>query len=290
MSDVKTKKSPLIGAHMSISGGVYNSLTWGKESGCATIQIFTKSNNQWRAKELSEFEVKQFMENQKETGISPVVAHNSYLINLGSPDKALWEKSKEGMLIELQRAEKLSLPYLVMHPGSHLGDGEDKGLKRIANAINWLIDKTKDFKVMLLLETTAGQGSNLGYKFEQLAEIIDLVENKKKIGVCYDTCHTFAAGYELRKKDGYEKTFKDFDKIIGLKNLKVIHLNDSKKDLGSKIDRHEHIGKGFIGLEGFKLIMNDKRWENIPKILETPKDEGLESDKKNLKILRNLVK
>jgi deoxyribonuclease-4 len=284
------KKKLLIGAHMSISGGVFNSLTWGRECGCATIQIFTKSNNQWRAKELSELEVKQFEQNQKETGIAPVVAHNSYLINLGSPDKILYEKSKEAMLIELQRAEKLSLPYLVMHPGSHIGDGEDRGLKRIASAINWLIEKTKDFKVMLLLETTAGQGSNLGYKFEQLAEIIDLTENKKRIGVCYDTCHTFTAGYELRKKEGYEKTFKDFDKIIGLKNLKVIHLNDSKKELGSKIDRHEHIGKGFIGLEGFKLIMNDKKWENVPKILETPKDEGLESDKKNLKALMSLVK
>jgi len=282
----------LIGAHMSIGGGFFNSIYSGKELGCATIQIFTKSANQWKAKELTSEDIEKFKQAQKETGIVPVVGHDSYLINIGSGDKELLQKSREALLLELTRSEKLGLLYLVMHPGSN--PDEKEGIKRIANSLSWVHSKSKNYKTKICLETTAGQGSTIGHRFEQLAKIIDLTEENQKIGVCYDIAHTFEAGYDIRSQDAfadkkaYEKTFKLFDKIIGLNRLKVIHMNDSKKDLGSRVDRHEHIGKGFIGLEAFRLILNDKRLEKIPKILETPKEEDM--DKKNLMILRNLYK
>jgi deoxyribonuclease-4 len=283
-------KKLLIGAHMSISGGVFNAILAGEELGCTTIQMFTKNNNQWRAKELTSAEVDKFFEHQKRTGISPIVGHNGYLINLASPKDDIFALSKESMLVELQRAEKLGLPYLVMHPGSHLGTGEKEGIKKIAGTINWLHQKTLGYEVKICLETTAGQGSNLGYKFEQLAQIIELVKENQRMGVCYDTCHTFAAGYDIRTKKAYQDTFNEFDKVIGLSRLNVIHLNDAVKDLGSRVDRHTHIGEGRIGLEGFRLLMNDKRWEKIPKILETPKEGGTAKDIKNLSVLRSLVK
>jgi deoxyribonuclease-4 len=280
----------LIGAHMSISGGVFNAILSGEELGCTTIQIFTKNNNQWKAKELTSAEVEQFFEEQKRTNISPIVGHNGYLINLASPKNDVFALSQESMLVELQRAEKLSLPYLVMHPGSHLDSGEKEGIKKIAGAINRLHQKTSGYKVKICLETTAGQGSTLGYKFEQLAQIIDLVKENQRLGVAYDTCHTFAAGYDIRTKKAYADTFKEFDKVIGLSRLMVFHLNDAIKELDSRVDRHTHIGEGKIGLEGFRLLMNDKRWEKIPKILETPKEGGMERDIKNLSVLRSLVK
>ena len=280
----------LIGAHMSISGGVFNAILAGEELGCTTIQIFTKNNNQWKTRELSQTEVNQFFQDQERTKISPIVGHNGYLINLASPKDDVFTLSKESMLVELQRAERLGLPYLVMHPGSHLATGEKEGLKKIAGAINWLHQKTEGYKVKICLETTAGQGSNLGYKFEQLAEIIEMVEENQRLGVCYDTCHAFAAGYDIRTKKAYQNTFKEFDKVIGLSRLKAMHLNDAVKDLGSRVDRHTHIGEGRIGLEGFRLLMNDQRWEKIPKILETPKEGGTAKDVKNLSALRSLVK
>lgn len=280
----------LLGSHMSIAGGVYNALISGKELGCTTIQIFTKSNNQWKARPLTASEISEFRAKQKEFQISPVVAHDSYLINAASPDKALQEKSREALLIELQRCEALGISHLVMHPGSHVGTGEKEGIKRIAEAINWVHSETKDFTTQIALETTAGQGTNLGYRFEQLAEIMDLTEQKKRLAVCLDTCHIFAAGYDIRTDTGCEKTMSEFDKIIGLDKLKVIHFNDSIKDFASKVDRHEHIGKGKIGLEGFRFFMNDRRFEKIPKILETPKDEEGKLDRMNLATLRKLVK
>ncbi len=275
---------------MSIAGGVFNSLTSGKEFGCTTIQIFTKSNNQWRARPLNASEISEFLTKQKETQITPVVAHDSYLINVASPDKVLQKKSIDALLIELQRCEALGITHLVMHPGSHVGTGEKEGIKRIAEALNWLHSQTKDFKVQIALETTAGQGTNLGYHFEQIAEIMDLTEQKKRLSVCLDTCHIFAAGYDIRTDAGCEKTMSEFDKIVGLDKLKVIHFNDSVKDFGSRVDRHEHIGKGKIGLEGFRFFMTDKRFENIPKILETPKDEEGKFDRMNLATLRKLVR
>ena len=284
------EKKLLIGAHMSISGGVFNAILAGEELGCTTIQIFTKNNNQWKAKELTQPEVDKFFQHQMRTKISPIVGHNGYLINLASPKDDIYALSRESMLVELQRAEKLGLPYLVMHPGSHLGTGEKEGIKKIAGSINWLHQKTKGYKVKICLETTAGQGSAIGYRFEHLAELIEQVKDNKRLAVCYDTCHTFAAGYDIRTKKAYEATFKEFDKVIGLSQLKVIHVNDSMKDLGSRVDRHQHIGEGKIGLEGFRLLMNDKRWEKVPKILETPKEEGTKRDIKNLNLLKSLVK
>ncbi|OGC76497.1 MAG: deoxyribonuclease IV, partial [candidate division Zixibacteria bacterium RBG_16_40_9] len=232
---------------MSIAGGVFNSLISGQELGCTTIQIFTKSNNQWKARPLTAPEISEFRTKQKETQISPVVAHDSYLINIASPDKALQKKSREALLIELQRCEALGISHLVMHPGSHVGTGEKEGIKRIAEALNWLHSQTKDFKVQIALETTAGQGTNLGYRFEQIAKMIELTEQKNRLAVCLDTCHVFAAGYDIRTQAGCEKTISEFDKIVGLEKLKVIHFNDSVKDFGSRVDRHEHIGKGKIG-------------------------------------------
>ncbi len=284
------EKKLLIGAHMSISGGVFNAILAGEELGCTTIQIFTKNSNQWKAKELTPADVDKFSRHQERTKISPIVGHNGYLINLASPKDDAYALSQQAMLVELQRAEMLGLPYLVMHPGSHLATGEKQGLKRISGAIDWLHQKTKGYKVKMCLETTAGQGSNLGYKFEQLAEIIEMVKEDQRLGVCYDTCHTFAAGYDIRTKKAYQKTFKEFDQAIGHSRLKAIHLNDAVKDLGSRVDRHTHIGEGKIGLEGFKLLMNDERWQMIPKILETPKEGGTAKDIENLSVLRSLVK
>lgn len=276
---------------MSIAGGVFNSLTRGLECGCDTIQIFTKSNNQWKAKELTAEEITRFKHLEKESKISPVVAHDSYLINLGSSDEALYEKSMEAFYIELQRAEALGLPYLVMHPGAHVGAGEEQGLRKVASAINLLHQRTKHFKVCIALETTAGQGTSLGYRFEQLARILGLIEENQRMAVCLDTCHIFAAGYDFRTPEAYKKTMTELDKVIGLKHIKVIHLNDCKKGLGSRIDRHEHIGKGEIGLEGFRLLINDPRFKDVPMILETPKKkDGDEWDLMNLATIRGLVK
>lgn len=283
-------KKLLIGAHMSISGGVFNAFRHGQEVGCATIQIFTKNSNQWKAKELTSEDVRKFRESQERIGISPVIGHNAYLINLASPKEDVYKLSMESMLVELNRAELLGLPYLVMHPGSHLESGEKEGIRKIASSIDRLHQKTRGFKVRICLETTAGQGSAIGYRFEHMAEIIDEVQKSDRLGVCYDTCHTFAAGYDIRTQKAYEDTFKEFDNVIGLSRLKVIHLNDTLKDFGSRVDRHHHIGKGKIGPEGFRLLMNDKRWEKIPKILETPKEGGTAKDIENLKVLRSLVK
>ena len=279
----------LLGAHMSISGGMFMSLERGKSIGCQTIQVFTKNANQWKAKLLTKKDIEDYLEHQRKTGISPVVAHDSYLINLASPDPESYEKSIEAFFIEMERAEKLGIPYLIFHPGAHLGSGEEEGLKRIADSINRVYKRARGFSLKLLLETTAGQGTNLGYSFEQLARIIDLVDKKKYMGVCYDTCHTFAAGYDIRDKSSYNKTFEDFDRVIGLERLKVFHINDSKKGLGSRIDRHEHIGKGMLGIEAFRLLLNDKQFKDTPMILETPKGKEMKEDIMNLKILRGLI-
>jgi len=276
----------LIGAHMSIGGGFFNSLYSGKELGCTTIQIFTKSANQWKAKELTPEDIEKFRQAQKETGIAPVVGHDSYLINIASSEKELLQKSREALLLELTRSEKLGLPYLVMHPGSN--PDEKEGIQKIADSLSWVHSRSKNYQVKICLETTAGQGNTLGYRFEQLADIINLTEEDKRLGICFDTAHSFVAGYDIKDEKAYRKTFEQFNQTIGINRLKVIHLNDSKKALGSRVDRHEHIGRGFIGLEGFRLILNDKRFEKIPKILETPKEDDW--DEKNLTILRRLNK
>jgi deoxyribonuclease-4 len=272
---------------MSIAGGAFNALLDGEKLGCTTIQIFTKSSNQWRAKELGEEELSRYHAEQKRTGISPVIAHDSYLINLGSPDEALLAKSREAFKIEMERCELLKIPYLVTHPGAHMGQGEEDGLKKIASSLDWFFDNTGDLKAKVAIESTAGQGTSLGNRFEQLARIVELCKQPDRVMVCIDSCHIFAAGYDISNEDGYEKTISEFNRIIGLKRLVAIHLNDSKKGLGSRVDRHEHIGKGLIGEKAFGFFMKDKRLEKIPKILETPKEN--EMDKVNLGILRRLA-
>lgn len=279
-----------LGAHMSIAGGVYNSILQGDEFGCDTIQIFVKSSNQWKAKPLGDEEVEKFLTEQKRTGIAPVIGHDSYLINLGSPEPALLKRSREAFLIELERCEKLGIACHVTHPGSHLDAGEEAGIKRIVESVNWLIASTPGYKVRIALEITAGQGSNLGYSFEQIATMIDGVRAPERLAVCFDTCHAFAAGYDITTEEGYEQTWAEFDRIIGLNMLAAIHLNDSKKGLGSRVDRHEHIGRGMIGTRPFQFIMQDGRFASIPKILETPKGDDGRMDRINLSLLRKLAK
>jgi deoxyribonuclease-4 len=280
----------LFGAHESIAGGVFNAVYRGRQATCDTVQIFNKSNNQWSAKKLEPDEVERFFKAIEETEVTVACSHTSYLINIASPDKALNEKSYGSLKEEMQRCELLRIPNLVMHPGSHVGSGEQTGLDVVARNLNRLFDELPDNHVTMCLEATAGQGTNLGYSFEQLAYLIDSVDDKEHMGVCLDSCHIFAAGYPLVDPKEYKKTIKTFDDIIGLDRLRVFHLNDSKKEFGSKRDRHEHIGKGYIGLEGFRNIVNDKKLKKVPFILETPKGEDLKEDIENLKVLRGLVK
>ncbi len=278
---------PLLGAHVSISKGVYNAPKRGRDLDCDAIQIFSKNQMQWQAKPFTEDDINKFRENVEKYEIKDVVIHTSYLINIGSPEKEKLKKSQDALIDEFHRADQLGIPYIVLHPGSHMGKGEELGLGIIADSINYILDVTKDSNVMLLLETTAGQGSNLGYRFEHLAYLIDKTEQKERIGVCFDTCHVFAAGYDIRTKDAYEETMKKFDDTIGISNLKVFHLNDSKNDLGTRKDRHEHIGKGYIGLDGFRFLVNDERFNDRPMILETP--GGEKYYKENLEVLRSLI-
>jgi deoxyribonuclease IV len=287
---MKKKKPLLLGAHMSIAGGLYKSIERGESIGCTCIQIFTKNNRQWFAIPLKEEEIAAFKKAVKNsTLIQQVVAHTSYLINIGSPNSVISKKSVESLSLELHRCEQLEIPYLVFHPGAHLKASIEDCLKLIAKNMNTVLEQNPG-KTMLLIENTAGQGSNVGYTFEQLTTIYKNIRNKKRVGFCLDTCHVFTAGYDFRTKETYDELWKQFDQIIGLNKLKVMHINDSKKELGSQIDRHENIGKGAIGLEGFRLLFNDERFFDIPKILETPKDDNhLKEDKMNMETIYSLL-
>lgn len=280
----------LLGAHTSIAGGVSNAVDLAVKLNFTAMQIFSKNNNQWFAKPLAEKEIELFKSKLSGSKIKFVVVHDSYLINLCAANKKTLQLSRNSFIDELKRCEQLGIKYLNFHPGSHVGTGEEKGIKLIAESLNYAHEKTKKLNVSSMIEATAGQGTTLGYKFEQLKEIIDLVDDKDRMSVCIDTAHIFAAGYNLKDKKEYDKTIREFDKIVGLKRLKCIHMNDSKRELGSRVDRHENIGKGFIGKEGFKNIMNDKRLEKVPKILETPKTKGQLEDVKNIKTLLSLIK
>jgi len=280
----------LLGAHTSTSGGVSKSVDLAEKFCFTAMQIFTKNNNRWIQKPLEEKEIEAFKTKLKNSKIKFVVSHDSYLINLCGKDKEILKKSRIALIDELERCELLGIPHLNFHPGSHLGAGEDDGIKLIAESINIVHDKTKGYKVSSMLETTAGQGTAIGYRFEQLQKIIDLVEQKERMTVCIDTAHVFAAGYDIKDPMNFKKVIKEFDEIIGLDRLKCFHMNDSKKELSSRVDRHEHIGKGFIGEEGFSNIMNDERLREIPKILETPKGKDQLEDLENLKVLRGLIK
>ncbi len=280
----------LLGAHMSINGGLDKAVLRGKKAGCDVIQIFTKNSNSWTAKPLSDDDRIKFEKAQSDTGVRCVAAHTSYLINCASPKRDTYEKSLSGLADELKRAEFLNIPYLVLHPGAHTGAGEYAGIKNIVKCVDKVFSEVKPQKSMIALEITAGQGTSIGSKFEHMADIMALSSYGDKLVVCFDTCHAFAAGYDLKSKGGYEKTFSDFGSIVGIDKLKLFHINDSKRELSSKIDRHEHIGKGHIGKDGFRLLMKDDRFSGIPMILETPKGEDLAEDIENLSLLRKLSK
>lgn len=278
---MKSKK--LVGAHVSISGGVFNAPLNAKAIGANAFAMFLKNQRQWNAKDYDDKTIDAFRANMKECGFSAdaVLPHDSYLINLGSPDEDARQKSFDAFLDEARRVEELGLKLLNFHPGSHLRKiDEDECLKLIAESMNEAIAKTKE--VVLVIENTAGQGSNMGYRFEQLARLIELTDDKSRVGVCLDTCHTFASGYELRG-EGISKTFADFDTIVGFSYLRGMHINDSKGSLGSKLDRHDSLGVGAIGLGCFEYIMKDARFDGIPLILETP-NEAIWADE--IKMLR----
>ncbi len=278
----------LLGAHMSIAGGHALAIDRATAFGMTACQIFTKNANQWAAKPIEADAAAQFQSRVAESDVAFVVAHDSYLINLASPDDALWERSSAAFDDELSRCDQLGVGCLVTHPGAHMGSGVDTGVRRVATALNRIFDEQPQRDVTVLLETTAGQGSTLGRSFEELAAILELVEDQSRIGVCLDTCHVFAAGYEIRDVDGYAATMQAFDDIIGLDRLKVVHLNDSKKGLGAHVDRHTHIGEGEIGLDAFRHLFNDDRFAQLPGILETPKDDTGDDDRRNMETLRDL--
>jgi deoxyribonuclease IV len=283
MSDQATR--PLLGAHMSIAGGVSQALGRGKEAGCECVQIFTKSSRQWAAKPYTKAEVEAFKQAQRESGIRIVVAHDSYLVNLGAPDEALRKKSVAGLIDEIERCELLGVPYLISHPGAHVGSGEEAGIRTIARSIDEAHQACPGYKVDVALEITAGQGSNLGYKFEQMGRIFDAVKENDRLRLCFDTEHAFAAGYDLRSDEGYERTFAELNQYIGLKRLVAFHINDSTKPFHSRVDRHEHIGKGYLGLDPFRRVVNDPRFAGIPMCLETepgPDNKDIVADLRQL--------
>ncbi len=278
-----------LGAHMSIAGGLHNAIDRGLKVGCGVIQIFTQNANQWRGKPVTDPDSQLFREKWRESGLHEIVSHDIYLVNLAAPEGDVREKSLNAFQAEMERCARLGIEKIIMHPGAHLGEGEEEGIRRIALAFDLLFDKVAEFTGRVLLETTAGQGSNIGYRFEQLRDIIDRSAHPDRFAVCFDTCHTFAAGYDMTTETGYQQVFEEFERVIGLDRLLAFHLNDSRKGLNCRVDRHEHIGKGAMGLESFRFLMNDKRFVNIPKMLETPKGDSDEMDMINLKTLRDLM-
>ena len=281
--------NPLIGAHESIAGGIHKAFERAESVGCRVLQVFTKNSNQWYAQPLTADDIANYKTTASKSSIKHVIAHDSYLINLCAKDKSILQKSREAFLDELGRCEILGIKYLNFHPGSHMGAGEKEGIHIIIDSLNWAHERARGYQVKSVLETTAGPGSAIGYRFEHLREIIDGVDEPERMAVCIDTCHVFAAGYDISTESAYVRTMKEFDGVIGLHKLVAIHVNDSKKPLGSRVDRHEHIGKGAIGEIGFRMLMQDEALAAIPKILETPKAKDLKEDRMNLEILRELA-
>jgi len=288
---------PRLGAHLSIAGGLPRAIDRAVASRCEALQIFTKSAGQWRARVLPPDEIAQFRARVERTGIQPVVAHNSYLINLAAADPALRAQSLAALGEELDRAEALGLLGLVMHPGSYTSGTERDGLDLIGDGLGAVLRARPRAKTMILLEHTAGQGTNLGHRFEHLAAILARLNGSPRVGVCLDSCHLIAAGYDICSDDGYRATFEAFDRLVGIDRIRAFHLNDSKKPCGSRVDRHEHIGRGCLGLEPFRRLLNDPRFAALPMLLETPKLDTPESrrksdadpwDLRNLRILRKL--
>jgi len=272
-----------VGAHVSAAGGVENAPVNANAIGAKAFALFTKNQRQWFSNPLTMASIKAFRENCEKYDYKPfqILPHDSYLINLGHPEKEPLEKSRASFLDEMQRCEQLGLDRLNFHPGSHLKTiSEEECMNRIAESINIVLDKTKG--VTAVIENTAGQGTNMGYKFEQLRYMIDKVDDKSRVGICIDTCHAFTSGYNIKSPEGYAETFSLFDKIVGFNYLKGIHINDSKKELATRVDRHDNIGKGFLGEDVFRMIMNDGRFDNMPLILETPEESLWEEEIKNL--------
>lgn len=279
---------PYLGAHESVAGGLHHAFDHIEQVGGEALQIFTRNQRQWRPKPVSAEEQRSFAQAWERHPSMMVASHASYLINLASAKPELIEKSINAFVEECRRCQLLNIPYVVMHPGSHGGDGPEQGLERFVTHLDQALGQTAT-EVMLLLETTAGQGTSLGSSFEELAYIIDNSNHGKHLGVCLDTCHIFAAGYDIRRSESYQTTMDQFDQLIGLDRIKFFHLNDSKKELGCRVDRHEHIGQGAIGIEGFRSLLNDPRFAEHPMTLETPKGKDLQEDRNNLATLRELL-
>ena len=281
---------PILGAHISAAGGLHNAFERMKQVQAKALQIFTQNQRQWITREITEEEAEKFRRCWEESGRPPITSHDSYLINLASDKPEIEKKSVSALAHEIERVKILGIPFLIMHPGSHVGAGVEKGLAKITKNLDSAINLVKDLGgVTIIIETTAGQGTGLGSDFSELAYILDNSAHSDHLGVCLDTCHIFAAGYDIRTPETYKVTFSKFDRIIGIERLKFFHLNDSKKDLGSRVDRHEHIGKGCIGLSGFRLLLNDPRFADHPMVLETPKENDPENDRTNLDVLRGLI-
>jgi deoxyribonuclease-4 len=276
-----------IGAHVPVTGGLCNAPANGVAVGAEAIQIFTRNQMQWRCRPLEEDECGKFRAALQESGVRVALSHGSYLVNLASPVDDFLEKSRETFLAEMHRCHRLGIPYLVFHPGAHMGRGEAAGLAALADSLDWILDRAEGLAVMPLLEVTAGQGSSLGHRFEHLAEIFDRVRAPDRLAVCLDTCHLYAAGYDIATAEGYERTMRSFGRIVGLSKLKAVHLNDSKKGLGSRVDRHARAGEGGLGLESFRRIVNDRRFRGIPLVVETP--GPLAEWKKEIGLIRGLV-
>jgi deoxyribonuclease IV len=281
----------ILGAHESIAGGYYKAVEIARRVGCDCVQVFTKNNNQWRAKPITDDEAALFRATLKKLKIKHPLSHASYLINLASPDAELWAKSIDSFVVELLRAEQLGIPWVVVHPGAYTTSSLEAGLKRVATALDEVAGQTRGCAAGVLLETTSGQGSCLGCKFEHLAEIMDAVRDPERVAVCVDTCHIFSAGYPLGTAAEYKETMRRLDTSVGLKLVKAIHLNDSKAKFGSGVDRHAHIGRGEMGPEPFRRLLNDDRFRRTPMYIETKKGEenGRDLDEINLEVLRGLI-
>ena len=280
---------PPIGVHVSVAGGLHRGLEEARGLDCGAIQLFTRNQQQWNARPLDDEEVRLFREARAAVpGVRFAFAHGSYLVNLASPERAAWKRALGAFLDEIRRSETLGLDFVVVHPGAHVGAGEADGLKRIAEALGAAHAATPGFRVRVLIENAAGQGTALGRRFEELAWILDHADGAARLGVCFDTCHAFAAGYDLSTDDGYERTMKAFDAAVGLKRIEAFHLNDSKKGLDCRVDRHEHIGRGAMGLVPFRRLMGDRRFRRGPMVIETPKEDDM--DKRNLSILRGFCR
>lgn len=282
---------PLIGAHMSVAGGLHTAFERADRVGCTAMQIFTKNSNQWNAPSLSSEDIAKYREAQNKSKVSIVVSHDSYLINLCGATKDLLTKSRNAFVSEIERCRRLGIRYVIFHPGAHTTQDRSAALKVVSESLNFAHEATDGADVVTLVETTAGQGTTVGSSFTEIAEIISGVKNGNRIGVCIDTCHIFAAGYDIRTESAYDDTMKKFEETLGFEMLHAIHFNDAKKPLNSHVDRHEHIGKGEIGKQAFGFFMNDERLIEVPKILETPKGEdGYKMDVANLRLLRTFVK